>query len=41
MPDAHNAADLDYNCLVNMSDFAMLARDWLNCLDTLTGNNCN
>jgi hypothetical protein len=36
-----NVADINGDCLVNMKDFAALASDWLNCLDTVTGNNCN
>lgn len=39
--NAANIADIDGNCLVNMDDFSVLASNWLNCLDTLTGNNCN
>jgi hypothetical protein len=31
-------ADFDLNCLVNLSDFAVVAADWLSCTDTLT--NC-
>lgn len=36
-----NIADINSDCLVNIEDFTALASNWLNCLDTLTGNNCN
>jgi hypothetical protein len=40
-PGTRNIADINYNCRVEMGDFAGMASVWLNCLDTVTGNNCN